>query len=393
MESSEKSPFTQRKEIRPMIIQVCSEGHLEAAEKIARRMASDPRVKSLLILGCDGNEWTKEEADPLFQSLPVPVFGGIFPQIIAEGKNLEQGTLVAGLRHPVKPFVIKDISRPETELEDELDDLLSSENFSSATLFVFVDGMAKRIAELVEGLFSTLGLEPNYVGGGAGSLSFKQKPCIITPEGLLMDAAVLGLSKVSSGIGVAHGWHPVSETIKVTASSANRVLSLNWKPAFDVYREIIEKHGNVSFEKTTFFDIAKAYPLGIARMGAEMVVRDPILTEENALVCVGEVPEGNYIHILNGDMDSLIKGAVEARNTASANYRGEEKNPVLFFMDCISRVLFMGDDFRREIQAVEQGSVTFGALSLGEIANTGDAFLEFYNKTAVAALLGDACEP
>ncbi|TWI68598.1 FIST-like protein [Desulfobotulus alkaliphilus] len=376
-----------------MIIALCRDGKSHKAEKLAKSMASDPRVKALLILACDANGWKKEEVDPWLTDLGKPVFGGIFPQIIAEGKNLEKGTLIAGLSHPAEPFVLKGISRPGTNLEDELESLLEGRDFSDSTLFVFVDGMARRIGQLVEGLFNTLGLAPRYIGGGAGSLSFNRKPCIISAEGLLTDAVVLAHSKVASGIGVAHGWHPISEAIKVTEASHNRILSLNWQPAFQVYRSIIEKHGNVSFDKADFFDIAKAYPLGIARMDAEMVVRDPIFTEYDALICVGEVPEGSYIHVLSGDMDSLIKGALEAREAAMAGYQGREKNPVLFFMDCISRVLFMGPDFQKEIAAVEQGTFTFGALSLGEIANTGEAFLEFYNKTAVAGFMGDAYEP
>ncbi|TYT73834.1 FIST signal transduction protein [Desulfobotulus mexicanus] len=376
-----------------MIVKLCREGKSLTAEKTAKTMASDPRVKALLILACDANGWKKEEVDPWLKDLGKPVFGGIFPQIIAEGKNLETGTLVIGLSHPVQPFVLKGISRPGTELERELEALLKGRDFSDSTIFVFVDGMARRIGELIEGLFNTLGLTPSYIGGGAGSLNFTRKPCIISPEGLLTDAVILAHSKVASGIGVAHGWHAISEAIKVTEASQNRILSLNWQPALQVYRSIIEKYEDVSFDKRDFFDIAKAYPLGIARMDAEMVVRDPILTEYDALICVGEVPEGSYIHILNGNMDSLISGALEARKTAMENYRGREKNPVLFFMDCISRVLFMGSDFKNEIAAVEQNSFTFGALSLGEIANTGEAFLEFYNKTAVAGFLGDAYEP
>ena len=60
-----------------------------------------------------------------------------------------------------------------------------------------------------------------------------------------------------------------------------------------------------------------------------------------------------------------------------------------FFIDCISRVLFMEDNFKKELEAVSDGVFTFGALTIGEIASMGDAYLEFYNKTAVVAVLGD----
>ncbi|MEI7446985.1 MAG: FIST C-terminal domain-containing protein, partial [Burkholderiales bacterium] len=58
------------------------------------------------------------------------------------------------------------------------------------------------------------------------------------------------------------------------------------------------------------------------------------------------------------------------------------------FIDCVSRVLFLGDAFDRELRSVVRDDVpTIGALTLGEIANAGRSFLEFHNKTAVVALM------
>ncbi|HIE56438.1 MAG TPA: histidine kinase, partial [Chromatiaceae bacterium] len=57
-------------------------------------------------------------------------------------------------------------------------------------------------------------------------------------------------------------------------------------------------------------------------------------------------------------------------------------------MDCISRALFLGDHFQRELDAFSQpGLPMLGALTIGEIANHGDDYLEFYNKTAVVGIL------
>lgn len=375
-----------------MILHICKEGKAETAEKCLLEMTRDSRVQAVLVLACDANGWTKEGVDPWIRACRIPVFGGIFPQILADGQNLEKGFLMAGLFHPVEILVLTGTSRPGMDFDTILEEGIRGMDFHKKTLFAFVDGLSRRIEALLQGLFNSIGLIPNYIGGGAGSLSFIQKPCIITPMGLLMDAAVLALSAVPSSIGVAHGWSPISEAVKVTESRQNRIISLNWEPAFTVYRRIVERHSRLSFESTPFFDIARAYPLGIARMDAEMVVRDPIFTEYEALICVGEVPEGTYVHVMNGDMRSLIAGAEEARKAAFRVYTGKEDHPVLFLMDCISRVLFMEEHFKLEILALSQNGCTFGALSLGEIANTGESSLEFYNKTVVAGLLGDAHE-
>ena len=59
-----------------------------------------------------------------------------------------------------------------------------------------------------------------------------------------------------------------------------------------------------------------------------------------------------------------------------------------FFIDCISRVLFLEGDFEQELQAVSRSGIPLiGALTLGEIANSRNDYLEFYNKTSVVGVL------
>ena len=75
--------------------------------------------------------------------------------------------------------------------------------------------------------------------------------------------------------------------------------------------------------------------------------------------------------------------------TAMADYRGGMDKTILA-IDCISRVLFLGDYFFREIRAISRGDIPMiGALTLGEIANSGSDFMQIYNKTCVVGILGD----
>lgn len=68
----------------------------------------------------------------------------------------------------------------------------------------------------------------------------------------------------------------------------------------------------------------------------------------------------------------------------------EEANRTELLIDCISRALFLEDEFDREIEAVYQENVPLiGALSMGEIANNGKDYLELYNKTCVVGILAD----
>jgi hypothetical protein len=159
-------------------------------------------------------------------------------------------------------------------------------------------------------------------------------------------------------------------------------VSLNWKPAFDVYRANIFNHSGLAIGQDNFFDIAKSYPLGLVKLDDEMIIRDPYATENGMLHIVDEVPEGEYIQIVHGDMGSLLEGAKIA--VEKSNKYGDATFTQIC-IDCISRVLFMQEDFKNELNIMNKNQAANGMLSIGEIANPGNTALELYNKTVVIA--------
>ena len=377
-----------------MEIRLERSGTVQALEEILTAMENEERIQGIMILACDQNAFTPDQVDSALQRCSKPVFGGIFPMILHETENLDKGTLVVGLEGGLSVKILKNLSLQEVDLDREVKSFYPDKDLSEKTIFVFVDGFSSRISALNESMFNFWGLEPNYIGGGAGSLSFIKKPCIFTNQGLLQDGAVFALSDARSGIGVAHGWEPVSEPFKVTSAENNVIHSLNWKPAAQVYQDKVQAISGRSFAAEDFFQIAKAFPLGIARMAEDMIVRDPIGLSGESIVCVGEVPENAFVQILTGDREGLLKGAASAKIIAETSFsdsfgRIPDEKAATFFIDCISRVLFLEKDFPRELEEVQGGRPLFGALTIGEIANTGNFYLEFYNKTSVVALLED----
>lgn len=356
-------------------------------------LMEDPAVASVMVLGADGNHW---ETEPLEQALNhqlKPVFGGVFPRILHGDAAYETGFVLLGLKHVPDVRVIEGLSDAEKDFEPELMAVAEAweQEREAHTLLVFVDGLSSRIAALVRSLFYSFGLQSNFVGGGAGSLSFVQKPCLLCAEGLLQDAALLVRLPMPSGVGVAHGWEPVSDPMKVTAAEGNLIQSLDWEPGFERYRQVVEPHAGRMFQQDNFFEIAKGYPFGIGKLGAEVVVRDPLhATEDQGLLCVGEVPRGSFVRVLNGTPESLIRAAAKSQTAARASYPANAAPPQLaLFIDCISRALFLEDRLPEELQAVSDESIPLlGAMTLGEIANSGQDYLEFFNKTSVMCLLG-----
>jgi hypothetical protein len=365
-----------------------ADGLLTALKALTAEMGA---IGGLMVLACDANGWQPQQLDPVLRACEMPVFGGIFPQVTYQNQNYERGTLLIASDAVPEVACVPGLSDVEADFDSRVE--AATEHWPEppgvTTMLVYVDGLSRRIGALVDGLFTNFGLEHNFIGGGAGSLSFQQKPCILTNAGLLADVAVLARLPIRSHLGVTHGWQPVSAPMTVTSSQGNVVMTLDWEPAFDVYKRMVEAHSGQAMHAEAFFALAKSYPFGMTKLDTEMVVRDPLMVVDGShLVCVGEVPEGAFLRLLNGTPDTLIAAATKARDLALTEGGGEGAASPLF-IDCISRVLFLGERIIDELNAVGQDQLVNGAFTLGEIANTGDAFLEFYNKTSVFSLLFD----
>lgn len=349
----------------------------------------DNQIQGIMIYLCDNHGYDDLELARVLKSCKTTIFGGVFPSIIAEGIKYDEGAVFMCFSSNVSSEIIYDIHNKP--IEGQLIKMRKNIN-KGKTFFVNFDGLSEGVELLKEELFYTLGLSHSYIGGGAGSLSFLRNKCVISNQGLLKDAAVITLVDICSGVGVAHGWHNVSDPIKVTEVEGNNIISLNWEPAFKVYQEQINSLSKTEIYINNFFEVAKAYPFGISKMGTEMVVRDPIsIVEGEQIVCVGAIPLNSFVYLLNGDANTLIEGAKQAKQLAIEAYKSSwhreiSEGSITLFIDCISRALFLEDDYTLELEAIGDNNV-YGALTLGEIANTGKAFLELYNKTAVVGIL------
>lgn len=375
-----------------MKIQVDKNGNLPNLEKMLLDAEADISVQAIMVLACEANNFTPQNSDILFKNCKKPIFGGIFPQILFNTENLTQGTIVAGFNHKVTPFVIENISNPDIDFDNLLASVIYEKPAADKTIFLLVDGMSSNISTLLDSTFNHLGLISSYIGGGAGSITFKQMPCVITGKGILQDAAIFAFADMGSGVGVAHGWHPVSRPLKITASNSNTVDSINWQPAFEVYREIIASVLQTNISDITFEQFAKSFPLGIVKMADELLVRDPVKCNGNSLECLGSLPQNSFVYVLRGDTETLLTGAKKSRSIAEDVYfsrhgKSDGMKPVTFFIDCITRAQFLGKDFEKELEIASGGNALIGALTLGEIANSGRDYLEFYNKTSVIGIL------
>lgn len=343
------------------------------------------RMCSGLLLMADSEKYDTDQIINVLSLTKKRVIGGVFPEIIFKGERKSEGILFVSLSFNLTTHIV-DLSESSDTFSANLCDLQMAISDSMGSLFVFVDAFSKKKDDFIASLFNHFGIRPTYIGGGAGSLSFKPFPCVITNDGFYQDVAVIGLSENKIGLGVAHGWHSISTNLKVTKAVGNRLESINWRPAFEVYKEIVEKHSGLKFSDENFFDIAKSYPLGISKIDAEMVVRDPYMIKDNMIYLVDTIKEGEHVNVLHGDIKSLIKGAETAKEIALTKLIGDPNDQLFFCIDCISRVLFLQHEFSKELEIIGKADNVNGILSIGEIANSEESYLEIYNKTVVVGV-------
>ena len=268
----------------------------------------------LMVLACDANGWQPEQLDPILQAAKSHCSGGFSRKSPTKTRTTNAAPCCSRSAAAPELACVRGLSEADADFDERVE--VATEHWQepegATTMVVFVDGLSSRISALVDGLFANFGLENNFIGGGAGSLSFQQQPCILTNAGLLADVAVLARLPLRSRIGVTHGWEPISEPMKVTGARGNVIMTLDWEPAFAVYKRMVEAHSGEEMHAEAFFALAKSYPFGMTKLGTEIVVRDPLMVVDGShLVCVGEVPEGAFLRLLNGTPDTLIAAARE----------------------------------------------------------------------------------
>lgn len=352
-------------------------------------LALESDANSLLILACNSNNFTPEQVNPLLTRCALPIFGGIYPKLIFKKKLMQQGCIIIGFKAVAEVSLIKGLSSltSEAQIENAIEETQLNQNqfANNDSFLMFYDSLINNIDPFIDGLFDILDHHINIIGGGAGNLEFKQNACVFTNQGLLVDVIQLVNIKNKITAGATHGWEILKGPFLVSEADKQTIKSLNYSPAFNTYKEAIESLSNHTFNGDNFFDIAKHFPLGIEDITNQLVVRDPILTHDGCIQCVGSIPVNSMVYLLKGSIDCLVDSAKQAAILATTQTDDSEFTATMIF-DCISRVLYMEDHFSRELDLIADQcneQALFGVLCLGEIANNQSGAIKLLNKSTV----------
>ena len=259
-------------------------------------------------------------------------------------------------------------------------------------LMLLADGLSGDQQEVVRGAYGVVGSGVPLVGGCAGDDLKMQKTYQLHGTEVLTDAVVAaGIgSDTPMGIGVRHGWRKVGDPMLVTASTGNRVLSLDDEPALDVYLRRLDAPAEAGSDPAAFTHFATTHPLGVSRRSGEEVrfVAEANF-EDRSIGCIAEVPQGGLAWIMEGD-DASVLAATDGACQDALGVLGHHRPVGFLAFDCIARRGVLGEEgIRREVARIGEhadGAPVAGFYTYGEIART-HGISGFHNQTLVVLAL------
>ena len=169
----------------------------------------------------------------------------------------------------------------------------------------------------------------------------------------MLSNAVVGAAIGSDGpigVGIGHGFEQFGEPIVVTESDGTRLITLDHRPALDVYLERLGAPPEAYTDASTWRRFALLFGLQRPRGHEVRCVRGANY-EDRSLLCP-DVPQGTLVNTMRGDADAVMRGTHVARDEALAMLDGRPPIGLVAF-DCAARRAILGEDgIREEVAAI-----------------------------------------
>lgn len=255
---------------------------------------------------------------------------------------------------------------------------------------IFADALSGYTDEMIELLTEKTMGKYQFFGGGAGDNANFQKTHVFFDTEAYTDSVVLLeiLSNKPIGVGAAHGWKPVGARMRVTETDGMKLVSLNARPAVELFIEHAAATGQT-------FDPADPIPFFLHNiLGIEIVgdykLRVPLgVLPDGSIAMASDIPIGTYVNFMATDNDCSKEAAMTAAISA-VKQLGNNKPHVALFFDCVATRLRMGKEFNYELDKVSEtlnGVNYAGCNTYGQVARVTGQFSGFQNCTAVVCVI------
>lgn len=370
-------------------------GALEAA--LATWRAARPGLAVLMLLP-EAERARLPALQARFRAAGVPLLGGVFPALVVGGGFATRGAWL--LRLDERPFAALYRGVPAdaggqavvaARLAADLAPHLAGDE--ELTLLLLCDAMNPSVGTLLDELYLRLADRVHYTGANAGSETFRPIPCLFDGAEAVEGGLLAVLLRRDRGAVLEHGYPVPAHLTTATSTAGNRIVQIDWRPAFEVYRELARAAYGVEIDRENFYRYAVHFPFGVVRANGVILVRIPVaLEEDGSLFCVGEVPANSVLTLLKApEVDTALTADALLDGLRRRGAPPEAADLLLFY--CAGRRLHLGPEAAvaevAELRRRSGAARLAGALSLGEIGSSYQwAYPLFHNAALVASRWG-----
>lgn len=371
----------------PDYIASLDEAQLQARFEDFKR--DNPGGGVLILLAEADKEWV-QAIQAIARAGSISMAGAIFPEVIADHQFHKRGMVIVYLPVMQDYVMIQQAEDHSAEwMAGQIAGYSKVSKEKGETLFMIFDSMLPNIASIVDQVYLHLGDRINYAGVNAGSETFTPMHCLFDEKASYQNAVLSLCFNARTKTFLEHGFTPPEHIIAATSSEGNKISSIDWRPAFDVYAELAERQYQIEINKENFYQYAAHYPLGIIRMDGSIICRIPVAFEEDgSIYCVGEVPQNAVLTLLKANYPDF---EYTARHLAEQLVALETDNILSFY--CAGRRMQLEDKAQLELETLDKllpAKTLYGALSLGEIGSLiPGGYPLFHNATLVTMALFD----
>lgn len=324
----------------------------------------------------------------LCRELPVPLVGALFPALIQNAVFVTQGIWLLRLDRMPPVGLLAEINAPGGDPAERMAAIIAAQlSENRSTLFMVFDAMILNIASILDGLYLQLADRVRYVGVSAGSETFQPMPCLFDQDRLMSNGVLWLLLSEDLAAIIEHGYQAPARMLTATSTEGNRIISIDWRPAFTVYQELLQAQYGIALSTDNFYTHAIHFPFGILRANDEVIVRIPVAVEaDGSVFCIGEIPANAILTLLEAsqiDSGYTVNHIVQSLAELHGSMAG--RNLLTFY--CAGRRLHLGLNAQTELvdlSAKTAVACLAGALSLGEIGNSYEwGYPLFHNSTLV----------
>jgi hypothetical protein len=246
------------------------------------------------------------------------------------------------------------------------------QDLPNRALILLADAAADDPNDVVRGAYSVAGAGVVLAGGFMADTGRFQGPQAL--RGSVVAAAIASAGPL--GVGVRHGWRTREEPLLVTASAGKTVLSLNDRPALDVFLEVLDAPQSAHEDPAGFLRYALLHPFGVASpRGREPQIRalTDVAFDARSLRMGAEVPEGTLVWPMEAEPEDLLEATVLACGESVGPLGGAAPLGLLAFDSVARAILLEGEGRaleRERILAAGRGASIATLGTDGEIART-----------------------